>query len=169
MSILGTIFSRILPHAHASEAPAASTAAASPAPSQPARPAAPTQAATAQPASAQSASTQPAAPQPQAQGMQPQQAAAGAGAATMERVDVEQVLDGLAAHNPNKLNWRSSIVDLMKLVGMDSTLQERKELADELGYRGDKNDSAAMNVWLHKEVMRKLEENGGKVPENLKH
>ncbi|MBK6009009.1 DUF3597 domain-containing protein [Ramlibacter ginsenosidimutans] len=169
MSILGTIFSRLLPHASASQAPAASPAAASPAAAQPARPAAPTQAATAQPASAQSAQTQPAAPQPQAQGMQPQQAAAGAGTATMERVDIEQVLDGLAARNPNKLNWRTSIVDLMKLVGMDSTLQERKELADELGYRGDKNDSAAMNIWLHKEVMVKLEENGGKVPENLKH
>jgi hypothetical protein len=86
----------------------------------------------------------------------------------MERVDIEQVLDGLAAKNPQKLNWRSSIVDLMKLVGMDSTLQERKELADELGYTGDKNDSASMNIWLHKQVMVKLEENGGKVPASLK-
>ena len=85
----------------------------------------------------------------------------------MERVDVEKVLDGLAAHNAQKLNWRNSIVDLMKLVGMDSTLQERKELADELAYKGDKSDTAAMNVWLHKEVLRKLEENGGKVPANL--
>lgn len=169
MSILGTIFSRILPHAHASQAPAgqapaASPAAASPAaPSQPVRPAVPAQAAPAQPAPPQSAARQ-----PQAQGGQPQQAAAGTGTSTMERVDVEQVLDGLAAHNPHKLNWRNSIVDLMKLVGMESTLQERKELADELGYRGDKNDTATMNVWLHKEVMHKLEENGGKVPENLK-
>ena len=85
----------------------------------------------------------------------------------MERVDVAKVLDGLAAQNGQKLNWRNSIVDLMKLVGMDSTLQERKELADELGYKGDKGDSAAMNIWLHKEVLRKLEENGGKVPANL--
>lgn len=174
MSILGNIFSRILPHAHASQAPAsqaptAPAAAAPAAPVQPARPAVPTQAAPAQSASPQPASAQPAARQPQAQGMQPQQAAASTGTATMERVDVEQVLDGLAAHNPHKLNWRNSIVDLMKLVGMESTLQERKELADELGYKGDKNDSAAMNIWLHKEVMRKLEENGGKVPENLKH
>lgn len=174
MSILGTIFSRILPHAHASEAPASPAAASRPAaapaaPVQPTRPAAPTQAATGQPASAQSAPSQSAAPQRQAQGMQSQQAAAGAGTATMERVDVAQVLDGLAAHNPKKLNWRNSIVDLMKLVGMDSTLQERKELADELGYKGDRNDTATMNVWLHKEVMLKLEENGGKVPEDLKH
>jgi hypothetical protein len=169
MSILGTLFSRILPHAHASPAPASQATAAAPAaPVQANRPSAPTQTAPAQPASTQSAPAQSAASQPQAQGMQPQQAAAGAGTATMERVDVEQVLDGMAAHNPNKLNWRNSIVDLMKLVGMDSTLQERKQLADELGYRGDKNDSATMNVWLHKEVMRKLEENGGKVPDNLK-
>jgi hypothetical protein len=169
MSILGNIFSRILPHAHASQAPAATQPAPSPAaPQQPTRSAAPTQAAPTQSAPVQSAPAQSAANQTQGQGMQPQQASAGAGTATMERVDVEKVLDGLAAHNPQKLNWRNSIVDLMKLVGMESTLQERKQLADELGYHGDKNDSAAMNVWLHKEVMRKLEENGGKVPDNLK-
>jgi hypothetical protein len=85
----------------------------------------------------------------------------------MERVDIEQVLDGMAARTAQKLNWRTSIVDLMKLVGMDSTLQERKELADELGYTGDKSDSASMNIWLHKQVMKKMEENGGKVPANL--
>ena len=73
----------------------------------------------------------------------------------------------MAAKNPQKLNWRTSIVDLMKLVGMDSTLQERKELADELGFSGDKNDSASMNMWLHKEVMKRMEANGGKVPANL--
>ena len=100
----------------------------------------------------------------------PQAAPAGQAvpAATMERVDIEQVLDGMAAGNSQKLNWRTSIVDLMKLVGMDSTLQERKELADELGYTGDKSDTAAMNMWLHKQVMKKMEENGGKVPANLK-
>ena len=91
------------------------------------------------------------------------------GAATMERVDIEKVLDGMAANNPQKLNWRTSIVDLMKLVGMESTLQERRELADELGYTGDKSDTAAMNMWLHKAVMKKIEENGGKVPASLLH
>lgn len=101
------------------------------------------------------------APQPQAAPQAP------VAAATVERVDIEQVLDGLAASNSQKLNWRTSIVDLMKLVGMDSTLQERKELADELGYAGDKNDSAKMNMWLHKEVLRRMEQNGGKVPANL--
>ena len=99
-------------------------------------------------------------------GAQPQAGPAGA-AATMERVDIEQVLDGMAANNPQKLNWRNSIVDLMKLVGMDSTLQERRELADELGYTGDKNDTAAMNMWLHKQVMKRMADNGGKVPANL--
>ena len=62
--------------------------------------------------------------------------------------------------------WQQ-FVDLMKLVGMESSLQERKDLADELGYSGDKNDTAKMNMWLHKEVMRKLAENGGKVPAEL--
>lgn len=82
-------------------------------------------------------------------------------------VGVTAVLDDLAANNPQKLDWRRSIVDLMKLVGMESSLAERKELADELGYTGDKADSAAMNIWLHKQVIKKLSENGGKVPAEL--
>lgn len=82
-------------------------------------------------------------------------------------VDVTAVLDDLAASNPQKLNWRNSIVDLMKLVGMESSLSERKELADELGFTGDKGDSASMNIWLHKQVIKKLSENGGKVPAEL--
>ena len=137
MSILGKIFGRIFPHANAGQAPAATQGA-------------PAQAAPAKPTS-----------QPQAAPGQP------GAAVTMDRVDIEQVLDGMAASNQQKLNWRTSIVDLMKLVGMDSTLQERKELADELGYTGDKGDTAAMNMWLHKQVMQKLAENGGKVPANL--
>jgi hypothetical protein len=100
------------------------------------------------------------APQPQAA---PQQGTA----ATAERVDIEKVLNVMAAKNPQKLNWRTSIVDLMKLVGMESSLQERKQLADELGYTGDKNDTATMNIWLHKQVMKKMQENGGKVPADL--
>jgi hypothetical protein len=85
-----------------------------------------------------------------------------------KEVDVEAVLTQLNAKSPQKLNWQTSIVDLMKLVGMDSSLQHRKELAAELGYKGDPNDSAAMNVWLHKAVMQKLAANGGKVPDTLK-
>ena len=88
-------------------------------------------------------------------------------AATMTPVDVEAVLEGLAAKNPQRFNWRTSIVDLMKLVGMESSLAERKELAAELGYPGETHDTAAMNTWLHKQVMIKLAENGGKVPANL--
>ena len=88
-------------------------------------------------------------------------------AAAQPTVDVEQVLEALNAKSSQSLNWRSSIVDLMKLVGLDSSLQNRKSLAAELGYSGDTNDSAAMNVWLHKAVMKKLAENGGKVPASL--
>lgn len=84
-----------------------------------------------------------------------------------EPVDVEAVLEELAASHPQKLNWRTSIVDLMKLVGMESSLAERKELADELGYTGDTSDSASMNIWLHKQVMAKLAANGGRVPADL--
>jgi hypothetical protein len=73
----------------------------------------------------------------------------------------------MAAKNPEKLDWKRSIVDLMKLVGMDSSFAARKQLATELHYTGDPNDSAAMNVWLHKQVLIKLSENGGKVPAEL--
>jgi hypothetical protein len=82
-------------------------------------------------------------------------------------VDVAVILDGLAARNPEKLDWKKSIVDLMKLVGMDSSFKARKQLAQELNYTGDPNDSASMNIWLHKQVLIKLSENGGKVPEDL--
>ncbi len=82
-------------------------------------------------------------------------------------VDLTPVLDKLAASNKEKLDWRHSIVDLMKLLNLDSSLAARKQLADELHYTGDKNDSASMNIWLHKQVMTKLAENGGKVPADL--
>ncbi len=83
-------------------------------------------------------------------------------------VDVEQVLTDIAKSKGNPdLNWRTSIVDLMKLLGMDSSLDNRKELATELGYTGAKDGSAEMNIWLHKEVMRQLAANGGKVPASL--
>jgi Domain of unknown function (DUF3597) len=87
----------------------------------------------------------------------------------MSAVDVAAVMDGLAAKSKQKLDWRKSIVDLMKLLDMDSSLAARKELAKELHYTGDMGDSAKMNIWLHKQVMNKLAENGGKVPEDLKH
>jgi hypothetical protein len=87
--------------------------------------------------------------------------------ATLPIVDVEAVLEDLAKKNPQKLNWRTSIVDLMKLVGIESGLNERKELAKELGYTGNTADTATMNIWLHKQVLTKLAENGGKVPAEL--
>jgi len=77
-------------------------------------------------------------------------------------------MDNLAAQSSERLNWRQSIVDLMKLVNLDSSLVARKELAQELNYSGDMNDSASMNIWLHKQVMIKLAENGGKVPDDLR-
>jgi hypothetical protein len=83
-------------------------------------------------------------------------------------VDVESVLTDLASKTRERLNWRESIVDLLKLLDLDSSLSARKELASELHYSGDSGDSAALNIWLHKQVMRKLAENGGKVPEDLK-
>jgi len=82
-------------------------------------------------------------------------------------VDVTAILDDLARKNPEKLDWRKSIVDLMKLVGMDSSFASRKELAKDLNYTGDTADSAAMNIWLHKVVIRKIADNGGKVPNEL--
>lgn len=82
-------------------------------------------------------------------------------------IDVAAILDAAVAKNGQKLDWRRSIVDMMKALGMDASLQERKELADELGYTGDKNDSATMNIWLHKALMKALADNGGKVPADL--
>jgi len=82
-------------------------------------------------------------------------------------VDVTAILDGMAAKNSEKLDWRHSIVDLMKLIGVDSSLSARKELAKELNYSGDTSDSSSMNIWLHKEVIKKLAANGGKVPAEL--
>ena len=91
-----------------------------------------------------------------------------AGGATMSQVDVEQVVSDLAKQKKEKLDWRKSIVDLMKVLDLDSSLKSRQALAKELNYTGDMNDSAKMNIWLHKQVMNKLAANGGKVPADLK-
>jgi hypothetical protein len=82
-------------------------------------------------------------------------------------VDIEPILDAAVKKNGQHLDWRKSIVDLMKALDLDSSITARKELAQELHYTGDTNDSAAMNVWLHKALMKKLAENGGKVPAGL--
>jgi len=113
------------------------------------------------PAAATPAAASPATP------AKPAAPSAPAASANAAPVDIEPGLDRLNSQQPQKLNWRTSIVDLMKLVGLDSSLEHRKSLAKELGYAGDPNDSAAMNMWLHKEVMKKLAANGGKVPAGL--
>jgi hypothetical protein len=95
-------------------------------------------------------------------------AAAPAPAAPMAEVDVEAILNNMASSAGQPLNWRSSIVDLLKLLNLDSSLQSRKALAQELAYTGDTGDSTTMNVWLHRQVMNKLAANGGKVPADLK-
>ena len=115
------------------------------------------------PAATPAATTAPAA----APAATPAAAGAAPGAAAPV-VDVEVVLVDLANKSAEKLNWRTSIVDLMKLLQLDSSLAARKELAQELHFTGDTNDSASMNIWLHRQVMIKLAENGGKVPEELK-
>ena len=106
-------------------------------------------------------------------------APAGGGAATStgspsstapaQSVDVAPILDKAVAAKGEKLAWRTSIVDLMKALDVDSSLGARKELAKELGFTGDSNDSASMNIWLHKQVMVKLAANGGKLPPDIKH
>ncbi|WP_158810545.1 DUF3597 domain-containing protein [Beijerinckia sp. L45] len=141
MSIFGTILSKVFGDHHQAAAPSASAGA--PAPS--ADPSAPADA------------TPPA----------PDSATPAAPTSSAAPVDVAAVLDGMEDKSGQDLDWRKSIVDLMKLLGLDSSLSARKELAGELHYTGDTNDSATMNIWLHKEVMQKFTENGGKVPADL--
>lgn len=95
--------------------------------------------------------------------------AAAPAAAPAQTVDVAPILDKAVAAKGEKLEWRTSIVDLMKALDIDSSFAARKELAKELGYTGDSNDSASMNIWLHKQVMTKLAANGGKLPPEIKH
>jgi hypothetical protein len=148
MSILGSIVSAVFHHAGVTPAPKAEEKTAQAAPA-----AAPGPAPGSTPTSsaASPSGAQPLPPKPAAS------------------VDVEAVLAKLAAANKEKLDWRKSIVDLMKLLNLDSSLSARKELASELHYHGDSNDTAAMNIWLHAQVMHKLAENGGKVPPELLH
>jgi hypothetical protein len=147
MGILGDIFHKIFPGHHPANTQAQAGGGAAPAPAPAAPQAAP-------------------APAPQAQAGTA--GAAAAPAATLnQQVDVEEILTNMQKASGQQLNWRSSIVDLLKLLNLDSSLQARKELAAELHYTGDTNDSASMNIWLHKQVMTKLAQNGGKVPADL--
>ena len=111
----------------------------------------------------------PAAPAPAGDAPAAPAPAAAAPAPAPAQVDVTALLDDIQSHNAEKLNWRTSIVDLMKLIGLDASLANRKQLAEELGYTGEKDGSAEMNIWLHKQVMKKLAENGGTIPEELTH
>ena len=99
---------------------------------------------------------------------QPETASASSQGLIIE-VDVADILDELKSKTKEELRWRTSIVDLLKLLSLDSSLDSRKELAKELKYEGNMSDSASMNIWLHKQVMTKLAQNGGVVPEDLKH
>ena len=156
MSIFGSILSKIMHHGEAAAAPAP----AAPPPSSTSAPsAAPT------PTSTQQTGTAPGATAAPSQDNVAPGPAAPAPAGT---VDVAAVLDGLAAKNSQTLDWKHSIVDMMKLLDLDSSLTARKALAGELHYTGDTGDSAGMNLWLHKQVMQKLAANGGKVPDDLK-
>lgn len=97
----------------------------------------------------------------------PGSAAPVASDATHPPIDIGAVLMEMQGRNPQHLNWKTSIVDLMKLVGIDSSLQNRIRLANELRYTGDTNDSAAMNVWLHRQVVQRMKDNGGTLPAGL--
>ena len=147
MSLLGNLFSKILGHKSSASGPASA------APTSASKP-------TATSGGAPSA-------KPTASSAAPAPAAAPASIPRMDDVDLEHLIDDLVKKSGQKLDWRHSIVDLMKAVGMDSSLSERKELAKELGYSGDMNDSAKMNVWLHSEVFKRIAANGGKVPAAL--
>lgn len=158
MSMFGTIMSKIFgTEAKAAEpAPQPSAPSALPSGSTAPKPAPGTSAPGASPAAASATSS-----------AQTTASATATATKPMQNVDVEAVLTEKARHNPQKLDWKHSIVDLMKLLDLDSGLSARKELANELGYTGSTDDSAAMNIWLHREVMKKLAENGGKDPAEL--
>jgi hypothetical protein len=162
MSIFGSIMSKIFGHGTATAKPAGGDAAgATPTGMTPGN-TTPGSMAAAAGADAPSPATPPAMPEPGNTPSPPTPTA------TMAQVDVEAVLTEMASKNGQSLNWRTSIVDLMKLLGLDSSLGARKELAKELNYTGSTDDSASMNIWLHKQVMQKLAANGGKVPAELK-
>jgi hypothetical protein len=113
------------------------------------------------------AANAPARTQPAATPSNPAAAPARPASVAPAPIDIESILDTLGSKSGQKLDWRTSIVDLMKLLDLDSSLEHRKQLAKELGYTGNPQDSASLNIWLHKEVMAKLAANGGQVPPTL--
>ena len=151
MGIFSSIKEKLFGKAHAAETAAA------PAPAAPEA---------AKPVTA-GAAVAPAAPAPGAQPAAPSTSVAPSAPASTAPVDVAAIMDEAVKKNGQKLDWRHSIVDMMKALDLDSSLAARKELAQELHYTGDTNDSATMNVWLHKALMKALADNGGKVPAKL--
>lgn len=133
------------------------------APKEEVAPQAPSSVAAAKPVAASAAAPSPAAPAAPAQPA----ASPAASAPAAANVDVAAILDAKVKASGQTLDWRKSIVDLMKALGIDSSLSARKELASELGYTGDTSDSATMNIWLHKQVIQKLKDNGGNIPADL--
>lgn len=169
MSILGTIMSSIL-GSRAQPAPPPGAMSASMPASEAAQPQAKATVVAPTPPQGKTSEPPPKTAQPEPQKPQPLPAAhARPSTATPQQVDVAAVLDNLAEETDEELDWRRSIVDLMKLLKLDSSLAARKVLAKELSYTGDTKDSAAMNVWLHKQVMAKLVQGGGKLPSDVKH
>ena len=160
MSVFGSILSKIFHHAGATP-PDQQTASAGSAPAQ-------TADSTAVSTPTSDPAAVPAAPAATAVPAATTAASAASTASPPQSVDVAAVLEGLAAKNSQKLDWRHSIVDMLKLLDLDSSLASRQELAKELHYTGDMSDSAKMNMWLHSEVMQKLAANGGKVPDDLR-
>jgi hypothetical protein len=161
MGILGDIFHKIFPGHHPAATQAGNQAPAGGAPA----PSASGQQNVPPPPVQQSPQAQPQTPSVQNTGTTT--AATGPAATLNQQVDVEEILTNMQKQSGQQLNWRTSIVDLLKLLNLDSSLQARKELAAELHYTGDTSDSASMNIWLHKQVMTKLAQNGGKVPADL--
>lgn len=158
MGLFNDLMSKIFQHATASQASAGSSTAA----------ASQSGAAVSSPGASGAGATPPSAtPASATASSSPAGGSSPAGATPAKNVDVASTLDALAKKNPEKLDWKSSIVDLMKLVGMDSSLSARKELAKDLHYSGDTANSAEMNTWLHQEVMKQLAANGAKIPQDL--
>ena len=168
LSIFDRIKHAIFGEAHAAPAPQAAIPSPSSNTSSPAA-----RTSTSPASSSPTPSTTPAAPTASSSAAQPTKPApsqtgrAASGSASAASLDVETILNDAVKKSGQKLDWRHSIVDLMKALGMDASLEERKELAQELGYSSDTHDTAKMNTFLHKALMKKLSENGGKVPADL--
>lgn len=160
MSIFDRIKNAIFGEAHAAQ----TAAGASPATPSPSTAGAPS---VAQPGSAATERSAGSTAAPGQSSAAPASATSPASPTSAAPVDVAPILDAAVKNSGQKLDWKHSIVDLMKALGMDATLEERKELAAELDYRGDLHDSAAMNTFLHKALLQKLAQNGGKVPAEL--